>query len=56
MCLLLYMLHTMEYYSAIMKKGILPFLVCMDLEVIMRNGTGQMEKDKYNMIILICGI
>ena len=47
----------MEYYSAIKKKEILPFVtMCMDLEGIMLNEINQIEKDKYCMFSLICGI
>ena len=50
-------IYTMEYYSAIKKKKILPFeTVWMDLENIMLSETSQWEKDKYHMISLICGI
>ena len=41
----------MEYYLAIKKKKILPFVtVWMDLENIMLNEISQSEKDKYHMI------
>ena len=47
-------IYTMEYYSAVKKKKILPFLtVCMDLENIMLSEISQPEKDKYHMISLI---
>ena len=46
----------MEYYSAIQKK-ILPFTtIWMDLENVMLSEISQSEKDKYHMILLICGI
>ena len=49
--------YTMEYYSAVKKKKILPFaVVWMDLENIMLSEISQSEKDKYNMILLLCGI
>ena len=49
--------YTMEYYSAIKKKKILPFdTAWMDLENIMLSELSQSEKDKYRMIALICGI
>ena len=48
---------TMEYYSAVKKKKILPFATAwMDLENIMLSEISQSEKDKYYMISLICGI
>ena len=47
----------MEYYSAIKKNEILPFaMTWMELEGIMLSKIGQSEKDKYLMILLICGI
>ena len=50
-------IYTMEYYSAVRKKKILPFAtVWMDLENIMLNEIGQSGKDKYHMISLICGV
>ena len=50
-------IYTMEYYSAIKKKEILPFATAwMDLEIIMLSEISQSEKDKYHMISLICGI
>ena len=49
--------HTMEYYSAIRKDEILPFATTwMDSEGIMLSEISQMEKDKYCMISLICGL
>ena len=47
--------YTMEYYSAIRKKQILPFATTwMELEGIMLSEISQVEKDKYQMISLIC--
>ena len=47
----------MQSYSAITNEGILPFgTTYMDLEGIMLSKISQTEKDKYNMISLICGI
>ena len=47
----------MEYYSAVKKKKVLPFVTAwMDLEKIMLSEISQVEKDEYNMISLICGI
>ena len=49
--------YTMEYYSAVKKKKILPFAtVWMDRENIMLSEISQSEKDKYHMISLICRI
>ena len=49
----------MDYYSAIKKNEILPFIfatIWMNLEGIMLSEISQTEKDKYCMISLICGI
>ena len=47
----------MEYYSAIMKNEILPFVTTwMDLEGIMISEISQTQKDKYHMISFISGI
>ena len=49
--------YTMEYYSAIKKKKILPFVTArMDLENTALNEISQSEKDKYHTISLLCGI
>ena len=46
----------MEYYSTI-KNEILPFATAwMDLESIMLSEISQLEKDKYCVISLICGM
>ena len=48
--------HKVEYYSAI-KNEILPFATTwIDLESITLGEIRQKEKDKYYMILLICGI
>ena len=50
-------IYTVEYYSAIKKNEILQFVTTwMDLESIMLSEISQMEKDKYHMISLICGV
>ena len=50
-------IYTMEYYSAIRRKHILPFTtIWMELEGIMLSETSQAEKDKYQMISLISGV
>ena len=52
-----YVINTMEYYSAIKKNEILPFIMTwMELESIMLSKICQSEKDKYRMISLLCGI
>ena len=50
-------IYTMEYYSAIRKKQNLPFATTwMELEGIMLSEISQAEKDKYQMISLVCGV
>ena len=50
-------IYIMEYYSAIKKNEIMPFVATrMDLEIIILSEISQTEKDKYHMISLICGI
>ena len=50
-------IYTKDYYSAIKKKKILPFVTAwMDLENTTLNEITQSEKDKYHMISLMCGI
>ena len=47
-------IYTMEYYPAIKKKKILPFMAAwMDLENIMLSEISQAEKNKYHMISFI---
>ena len=47
----------MENYSVIKKNEIMPFAaIWMDLEIIILSEVSQTEKDKYHMILLICGI
>ena len=50
-------IYTMEYYSAIRRGQILPFAATwMELEGIMLSEISQVEKEKYQMISLICGV
>ena len=50
-------IYILEYYSAIKKMNVLPFVtVWMDLENIMLSEISQSGKDKYHKISLICGI
>ena len=49
--------YTMEYYSAIKKKKIMPFAATsMELKTLILSEVSQKEKDKYHMISLIYGI
>ena len=50
-------IYTMEYYSAIKKNEIMPFVATwMVLEIIILSEVSQTENDKHHMILLICGI
>ena len=50
-------IYTVEYYSAIKKYEIIPFAAtCTDLEIIILSEVSQTEKDKYHIMLLICGI
>ena len=50
-------MYTMDYYSAIKKKEIMPFAATwVDLEIIILSEVSQTEKGKYHMVSLICGI
>ena len=50
-------IYTMEYYTALKKKEFLPFATAwIELESIMLSEISQSEKDKYRMILFICGI
>ena len=46
--------HTVEYYSAVKNKEILPFATQIDLESIMLSETSQTEKYKYCIISFTC--
>ena len=62
MCIYIYIyiyicIKAMENYSVIKKNEIMPFAaIWMDLEIIILSEVSQTEKDKYHMILLICGI
>ena len=50
-------MYTVEYYSAIKRNEIVPFAATrMDLEIIILSEVNQTKKDKYYMLLLICGI
>ena len=50
-------IYTMEYYSVIKKNEIVPFAATwIDLWITILSEVSQKEKDKYNMILLICAI
>ena len=53
----LWYIYTMEYYTAIKKKEILPFATAwIDLEIFILSEIRQSDKDKYYRISLICGV
>ena len=53
----LWYIYTMEHYSAVKKKKILPFVTLwIGLMNVKLSEISQSEKDKYCMILLICGI
>ena len=50
-------IYTMEYYSAIKKNDIIPFIATwVELETLILSEISQKEKVKYHMISLITGI
>ena len=50
-------IYKIEYYSAIRKNEVISFATTwMDLEIITLNEVYQTEKDKYQMILLTCGL
>ena len=50
-------IYTMEYYSAIKKNKIIPFVATwMELEPLILSKVSQKEKDKHHMISLVIGI
>ena len=47
----------MGYYSIIKKNEIMPFVATwMDPDIIILSEVTEREKDKYHVILLICGI
>ena len=54
---MLWYIYTMEYYSAIRRDEILPFVTTwMDLEIILLREIRQTEKVENHMASLTCGI
>ena len=50
-------MSTMEYYSAIKKDDIMPFVATwMELETLILSEMSRKDRDKYHMISLITGI
>ena len=57
MNLLATLMYMMEYYSAIKKTKIMPFApTWVDLEIVILSKVSQTGKDKYYIILLICGL
>ena len=53
----LWYIYSMEYYSTIKKNAFESVLMrWMNLEPIMQSGISQKEKEKYGILIDICGI
>ena len=49
-------IYTMEYCSAIKKNEIMPFAATwMDLEIVILSEVSQKEKDKYRILMHVCG-
>ena len=47
----------MEYYSSIKKNEVVPFAArWVDIDIVILSEVSQTEKDKYHMILLLCGI
>ena len=50
-------MQIMGYYSDIKKNEIMPIIAMwINLEMVLLSEKSQAEKDKYHMILLICGI
>ena len=50
-------IYTMEYYSAIKRNEIWSFVeIWMDLETVIQSEVSQKEKNKYRILMHICGI
>ena len=49
--------YTMRYYSVTKKNEIIPFATTrLGLEIITLSEVSQIEKDKYHMVSIMCGI
>ena len=52
----LWFIYTMEYYMAMRKNEIWPFVAMwMELESVMLSEISHTEKDRYHMVSLLCG-
>ena len=49
-------IYTMEYYSAIKRKEIESFVeTWLDLETVIQSEVSQKEKNKYHILMHVCG-
>ena len=49
-------IYTMEYYSAIKRKEIESFVeTLLDLETVIQSEVSQKEKNKYHILMHVCG-
>ena len=54
---MMWYIYTMEYYSAIKRNEIELFVVrWMDLESVIQSEVSQKKKNKYHILMHICGI
>ena len=52
----LWYIYTMEYYSAIKRNEIESFVeTWMDLETVIQSERSQKEKNKYRILMYVCG-
>ena len=50
-------IYTTEYYLATKRNEIVPFAdMWMDLEIVIQSKVSQKERNKYYIVLLICGI
>ena len=50
-------IYIMEYYSAIKRNETGSFVeMCMDLEFVIQSEVSQKEKNKYHILMHVCGI
>ena len=55
-CFHVLVMYTMEYYSAIKRNKIMPFaMTWIYLETVIQSKVSQKEKNKYRILMHICG-
>ena len=53
----MWFIYTVEYYSAMKRNKIVPFAeMWMDLETVIQSEVNQKEKNRYYILMCICGI